>query len=130
MDKIDKRSLNGNNGTRRGADVKPRKKKTGYYVLKEEVRAGLRARMEIIIKHYGGAAALAHEIGVSPAVVYEWQKRGMISAEGARKLQVAYKRNGCNGYRASFARFDLRFDSNGKPLTLRCDKRQYLEVVK
>lgn len=36
---VDKRTVNGNNGTRRGKDKKPRKRKTGYYVLKDEVRA-------------------------------------------------------------------------------------------
>ena len=45
---VDKRTLNGNNGTRRGKDKKKRKRKTGYYVLKDEVRAGLRARLDII----------------------------------------------------------------------------------
>lgn len=126
----DKRKTNGNNGTRRGPDVKERKRRTGYYVLKEEVKAGLRARMELVIEHYGGPAKLAHAIKVHPQKVYEWQKRGMISAEGARLIHVAYKRHGCKGFRASFVRFDLSFDSNGKPLTLRCEKRQYLEVVK
>lgn len=42
--KIDKRTINGNNGTRRGKDKKKRKRPTGYYVLKDEVRAGLKAR--------------------------------------------------------------------------------------
>ena len=37
MAKVDKRTLNGNNGTSRGKDKKPRKKPTGYYVLKDEV---------------------------------------------------------------------------------------------
>ncbi|QXG07651.1 hypothetical protein [Erwinia phage Snitter] len=128
--KVDKRSLNGNNGTRRGCDVKPRKKKTGYYVLKDEVRAGLAARLEIVMEYYGGMAKMARELGVSIQVVSEWRKRGMVSASGAKKIHMSYKRAGCNGYRASFVRFDLRFDSNGTPLTKFCDKRQYLDVVK
>ena len=45
---VDKRTINGNNGTQRGKDKKPRKRRTGYYVLKDEVRAGLRARLEAV----------------------------------------------------------------------------------
>ena len=130
MDNIDKRTINGNNGTRRGKDIKERKKPTGYYVLREEVKAGLRSRMETIIEYYGGVANLAREAKVSYQVVNEWRKRGMISADGAHKIHIAYKRNGCVGFRASWCRFDLRFTNNGKPITKKCDKRKYLVVVK
>ena len=85
---VDKRTINGNNGTRRGKDKKPRQ------------------------------------------TIQQWRKRGMISAEGARKVHNDYKRNGCKGYRAAFCRPDLRFDSNGKALTKKCDRYEMLRVVK
>ena len=127
---IDKRTLNGNNGTRRGKDKKPRKPPTGYYVLKDEVRAGLKARLDILLEYYGGVSAMAKRLNVSPQTVNQWCVRGMISATGAKRVHNDYKKYGCKGYRASFCRPDLRFDSNGKPLTKRCDKREMLRVVK
>lgn len=130
MAKVDKRTLNGNNGTSRGKDKKPRKKPTGYYVLKDEVRAGLTTRMELVIEAYGGIAKTARELGVSIQVVQQWIKRGMISADGAYLVQKSYRRNDCKGFRASFCRPDLRFDSNGKPITRRCDRREMLRVVR
>lgn len=130
MSKVDKRTLNGNNGTSRGKDKKPRKKPTGYYVLKDEVRAGLTTRMELVIEAYGGIAKTAKELGVSIQVVQQWIKRGMISADGAYLVHKSYRRNDCKGFRASFCRPDLRFDSNGKPITRRCDRREMLRVVR
>lgn len=130
MEKVDKRTLNGNNGTSRGKDKKPRKKPTGYYVLKDEVRAGLTTRMELVIEAYGGIAKTAKELGVSIQVVQQWIKRGMISADGAYLVHKSYRRNDCKGFRASFCRPDLRFDSNGKPITRRCDRREMLRVVR
>lgn len=130
MAKVDKRTLNGNNGTLRGKDKKPRKKPTGYYVLKDEVRAGLTTRMELVIEAYGGIAKTAKELGVSIQVVQQWIKRGMISADGAYLVHKSYRRNNCKGFRASFCRPDLRFDSNGKPVTRRCDRREMLRVVR
>lgn len=126
---VDKRTLNGNNGTKRGEDKKERSRPCGYYTLKDEVRASLRTRLEIVLDFYGGKSKLAKAANVTHAVVSEWCKRGMISAKGAQKLHGKYKRTG-EGYRASFIRPDLRFDSNGKPLTLRCDRREMLRVVK
>ena len=128
--KIDKRTINGNNGTRRGKDKKKRKRPTGYYVLKDEVRAGLKARLDILIEYYGSVAAMAKRLNVSQQTVNQWRVRGMISAAGAQKVHNDYKKYGCQGYRASFCRPDLRFDSNGKPLTKRCDKREMLRVVR
>lgn len=128
--KVGKRTLNGNNGTSRGKDKKPRKKPTGYYVLKDEVRAGLTTRMELVIEAYGGIAKTAKELGVSIQVVQQWIKRGMISADGAYLVHKSYRRNDCKGFRASFCRPDLRFDSNGKPITRRCDRREMLRVVR
>lgn len=125
----DKRKLNGNNGTQRGADVKLRKRPTGYYVLKDEVRAGLRARMEALIEFYGSPAEVCRQLKVSMSTVAKWRKVGMISARGAHRAQVAYKRNGAKGFRAGWCRFDLSFDGNGKPLTLRCKKRELMRVV-
>lgn len=130
MEKIDKRTLNGNNGTSRGKDKKKRKRPTGYYVLKDEVRAGLTARMELVIDAFGGVAKTAKELGVSIQVVQQWRKRGMISADGAYLVHKSYRRNNCKGFRASFCRPDLRFDSNGKPVTRRCDRREMLRVVR
>lgn len=127
---IDRRTLNGNNGTRRGKDLKRRKKRVGYYVLRDEVRAGLRARFEIVLEYYGSLAEMARRLRVSSQTVQQWKARGMISAEGARRVHMDYKKQGCKGYRASFCRPDLRFDSNGRPLTTRCDKREMLRVVK
>lgn len=130
MEKVDKRTLNGNNGTSRGKDKKKRKRPTGYYVLKDEVRAGLTARMELVIDAFGGIAGTAKELGVSIQVVQQWRKRGMISADGAYLVHKSYRRNNCKGFRASFCRPDLRFDSNGKPVTRRCDRREMLRVVR
>lgn len=127
---VDKRTINGNNGTKRGKDKKPRKRKTGYYVLKDEVKAGLKARFEIVLEYFGSQAEMARRLRVSGQTVQQWKARGVISADGARRVHMDYKRNGCKGYRASFCRPDLRFDSNGKPLTTKCDKRDMLRVVK
>lgn len=127
---VDKRSLNGNNGTSRGADKKERKKPTGYYVLKDEVKAGLAHRLEKVIEYYGSPAALVKAIKISHATLYEWRKRGMISVSGAMAIHRDYVRNKCQGFRASYCRPDLRFDSNGKALTTRCDRREMLRVVK
>lgn len=126
---IDKRTLNGNNGTRRGKDKKPRKPRTGYYILKEEVKAGLTARLDILLEYFGGVANMARRLGVSQQTVNMWRKRGMISAMGAQRVHNDYKYNGCKGYRASFCRPDLKFDSNGKPLVTRCERREMLRVV-
>ena len=127
---IDKRTINGNNGTRRGKDKKPRRPKTGYYILKDEVKAGLKARLDILLEYYGSPSEMARRLKVSTQVVNHWKNRGMISIAGATKVHNDYKRNGCKGYRASFCRPDLRFDANGKPLTKKCDRREMLRVVK
>ncbi|MEG0209034.1 MULTISPECIES: hypothetical protein [Gammaproteobacteria] len=127
---VDKRTVNGNNGTKRGNDKTERKRPTGYYVLKDEVKAGLAARLEMVIEFYGSQTKVAKMIGVSFGTVNEWRKRGMISARGAQSLHNAYKRNGSKGFRASFCRPDLRFDGNGKPITLRCDRFEMLRVVR
>lgn len=128
MSGIDKRTINGNNGTVRTEDKKQRKRPSGYYVLKDEVRAGLRARLEMVLDFYGTKANIAKQLNVTNQAVEEWFKRGMISARGAQRSHNAYKRNG-EGFRATFCRPDLQFDGNGKPLTLRCKKRKMLRVV-
>ena len=127
---MDKRTTNGNNGTQRGADKKQRKRPTGYYVLKDEVKAGLRARLEMLIEFYGKKSVVCKELKISQALLYQWEVKGMISADGARKAHAAYRRNGCVGFRASWCRPDLSFDGNGKPLTLRCKKRHMMRVVR
>lgn len=129
METVDKRTLNGNNGTKRGSDTARRKRPVGYYVLRDEVKAGLKARLDTILEFYGSPAKLAKELRVSLQVVYEWRQRGMISARGAQLAHNAYKRNG-GGFRASWCRPDLSFDGNGKPLTVRCKKRHMLRVVR
>ena len=86
--------------------------------------------MELVIEAYGGIAKTAKELGVSIQVVQQWIKRGMISADGAYLVHKSYRRNDCKGFRASFCRPDLRFDSNGKPITRRCDRREMLRVVR
>ena len=98
--KIDKRTINGNNGTRRGKDKKKRKRPTGYYVLKDEVRAGLKARLDILIEYYGSVSAMAKRLNVSQQTVNQWRVRGMISAAGAQKVHNDYKKYGCQAYRA------------------------------
>ncbi|QPD96166.1 hypothetical protein [Enterobacter phage N5822] len=127
---IDKRTINGNNGVKRGKDKKKRKRKTGYYVLKDEVKAGLRARLDAVCEYYGSRAEMTRRLKVTHQVIQQWRKRGMISVSGAEKVHADYKRNGCKGYRASFCRPDLRFDSNGKALTTKCDRYEMLRVVK
>lgn len=128
MGEVDKRTINGNNGTVRTQDKKQRKRPSGYYVLKDEVRAGLRARLEMLLDFYGTKANIAKQLNVSHQTVEQWFDRGMISARGAQRAHNAYKRNK-EGFRATFCRPDLQFDGNGKPLTLRCKKRHMLRVV-
>lgn len=126
---IDKRTLNGNNGVKRGRDRRKRKPLYGYLVLKDEVKAGLKARLNEVIDAYGGAAVLAREIGVPSKTVYGWKDRGMISVEGAYLIQKDYRRKCFNGFRAAYCRPDIRFDNNGKPLEKRCSNEKMLRVV-
>lgn len=127
---IDQRTLRGNNRTRRGPDKKPRKRPTGYYVLRDEVRAGLRARLDMICEYYGSPSEMKRRLKVSYQTIQQWKKRGMISADGARRVHADYIRQGFKGYRALFCRPDLKFDPNGRPLTRRCQRREMLRVVK
>ncbi|HAK2374339.1 TPA: hypothetical protein H1940_004771 [Salmonella enterica] len=126
---IDKRTINGNNGVRRGKDRKRRAPASGYLVLKDEVKAGLRARLDEVIKAYGGCAALSREIGVCPRTIWAWKKRGMISVKGAQLIQKDYRRKGFNGFRAPYCRPDIKFDNNGKPLENRCSNRRLMRFV-
>lgn len=126
---VDRRHFNGNNGTKRGIDKKPRQR-CGFYIIKDEVRAGLTARLEALIEYYGSPAATAKALKVTNQTVNGWKERGMISWQGAEAAQRAYRRQGCIGYRASWLRFDLKFDSNGKCLVKRCKDRKLMRVVK
>ena len=126
---IDRRHFNGNNGTKRGIDKKPRKR-CGFYIHKDETRAGLRARLDALIEFYGGPAACAKALKVSNQTVNGWKERNMISWRGAEAAHRAYRRNGCVGYRASWMRFDLKFDSNGKCIEKKCRNRKFMRVVK
>lgn len=128
-DKLDKRTINGNNETKRGADIKKRKKPAGYYVLKDEVRAGLKARLDMLIEFYGNPAEVARELRVPYGTVRHWMLRGMVSPEGAMRAHRAYQRNGSTGFTALSLRPDLRFGNNGTPITKRCDRREMLRVV-
>ena len=126
---IDRRHINGNNGTRRGKDIKPRQR-CGFYILKDEVRAGLRARLDALIEYYGSPSATAKALKVTNQNVNEWKVRGMISWQVAEAAHRAYRRQGCKGYRASWLRFDIKFDSNGKCLEKRCKNRKFMRVVR
>ena len=127
---VDKRTINGNNGTRRGRDLKQRKPRHGYFVLKDEVKAGLRARFEEVVKYYGGMTNLARAIGVSVKTVNGWHDRGMISVDGASLIQKDYRRRDFNGFRATYCRPDIKFDNNGKPLERKCSDPKLLRYVK
>lgn len=126
---IDKRTINGNNGTRRGKDKDTRKPRHGYLVLKDEVKAGLRARLEEVVLAYGGISNLAKAIGMRYGTIRGWFDRGRISVEGASLIQLDYRRNGFKGFRASYCRPDIKFDSNGKPLEKRCSNRKLMRFV-
>lgn len=126
---IDKRTINGNNGVKRGKDIKRRRPSAGYFVLKDEVKAGLKARLEEVVKAYGGATALAKEIGVTPKTVFGWLDRGMISVTGAEAIHRDYRRKGFSGFRATYCRPDIKFDANGKALETRCSTRKMLRMV-
>lgn len=125
---IDGRTLNGNSGVKRGKDVGERKRRVGYYRLKDEVKAMLAHRLEMLIEAYGGVNALAKSLKYSHQVVQSWRKNGMVSVEGARRAHQKYSRYKI-GYRASFIRPDLQFDNNGKAKTARCVNRKMMMVV-
>lgn len=126
---VDKRTINGNNRTKRGPDKQPRKRKTGYYVLKDEVKAGLAVRCNNVIDHYGGPGPLSRLLRINVETIIGWRNRGQISPRGAQIIHNLYKRQG-GGFRATYCRPDLRFDGNGKPLTTKCDRREMLRVVR
>lgn len=111
-------------------DGTPRKRPTKYFVLKDEVKESLRVRMMEVIRYHGGPYRLAKKLRIGTQVVNEWVKRGKISSQGAQKIHNLYKREDCQGYRASFCRPDLEFTPNGKPLTLKCKKQHMLRMVK
>lgn len=124
--KIDKRCINGNNGTRRGKDKKPRKAPPRW-TLKPEVKAGLKARFDVVLEHFGGLAGMARALKMKYGAVMSAYMRGMISPEMARRVHTHHRTHGFNGYTAAFCRPDLDFDNNGKPKTLRCQKRHMME---
>lgn len=121
---------NGNCGVSRGKDVKPRKRRTGYYVLNDEALASLKFRMEEVFRYFGTASNMVKQVGVKHCDIYDWKLRGRISAGGAKKIQAHYRRNKCQGFRASYCRPDLEFDTNGNAKSTRCKKRSMLRVVK
>lgn len=124
---IDKRCINGNNGTKRGKDKKKRIKPPRW-VLKPEVKAGLKARFDIVIEHFGGKKEMAKALKVSyDAIRNAYNLRGAIPPEIARRVHYHHKKNGFNGYTATFCRPDLEFDNNGKPLVTRCQKRHLMD---
>lgn len=107
---IDRRCINGNNGTRRGPDKKPRKKRTPSFVLKPEVEAGIAARTRLIIQSFGSMACMSRELGVRINTVKQWRTRGKLSALGAARLESYYIRHSKRGFSGRFARPDLEFD--------------------
>lgn len=125
---IDRRHYNGNNGTRRGLDKKTRKR-CGFYILKDEVCAGLSARLDALIEYYGSPSACAKALKVTNQTVNGWLDRGRISWQGAEAANRAYRRQGHTGYRAAWLRYDLKFDTNGKCIEKRCTNRKYMRVV-
>lgn len=129
---IDKRCTRsiGNNGVKRGPDKKPRKKPTGYYTLKDEVRAMLRYRMEKLIEFFGSPHNTTKALGVTHQQIQQWRRDGKVSIPGCRKAQNFYKKNKGAGYTARWLRPDLKFDCNGKALEKRCTKFEMMVVVK
>lgn len=113
---VDKRTLNGNNGTRRGKDKKKRRPRAHSLGHKPEVLAGMRARTEKVFEFFGGVKELALITKMKYATVYRWKKVGMISPDGAHAIQRHYKKTGGEGFRAMWVRPDLKFDANGKPI--------------
>ncbi|QGF21250.1 transcriptional regulator [Citrobacter phage HCF1] len=89
---IDKRCINGNNGTRRGKDKKQRKIPPKWR-LKPEVRAGLKARFDIVIDHFGGFSEMAKALKVDVCrLTNAYRLRGMIPPEVARRVHYHHKR--------------------------------------
>lgn len=123
----DKRTRNGNNGTRRGPDKKPRKRCIAYDILKDEVKASLAHRLQCVIDYYGSKAETCRRLKVSKHTLNMWIYRGKISPEGARRVHRDYIRNDFTGYRATFCRPDLRFDANGKAISNRCSRKDMLK---
>lgn len=124
---IDKRCINGNNGTRRGKDKKPRKAPPRW-VLKPEVKAGLKARFDQVLEFYGGIGSMARALKVPYVTVRNAYKlRGMISPELARRVQYHRKMNGFVGFTAAFCRPDLDFDTNGRAKSTKCTKKHMME---
>ncbi|AZS06344.1 putative transcriptional regulator [Pantoea phage vB_PagS_AAS23] len=123
----DKRPKNGNNGTRRGPDKRPRKRCIGYDILKDEVKASLANRLQTVLAYYGTKAEMGRRLKVSKQTINAWIMRGRISTEGARRVHRDYIRNGFSGYRASFCRPDLRFDANGKAVSQRCNRKDMVK---
>jgi hypothetical protein len=124
---VDKRTKNGNNGTRRGPDKKPRKKAAVLNDLTDEAKAGLRKRMEMVIEYYGNTNNLVRRLGMTHGAVRWWLARGRISPEGARRIHRDYKKNGRVGFTASFCRPDLKFDTNGKCVGGRNLRKEFIK---
>lgn len=124
---IDKRSLNGNNGLRRGPDKKPRKKASTIEDMSEEAIAGLRHRMEQVLEYYGSKRNLARRCKTTCGAVDWWVKRGRISPRGAESVHRDYLKNGRIGFTASFCRPDLKFDNNGKCKGGRKIRKEFLK---
>ncbi|WEY17688.1 putative transcriptional regulator [Vibrio phage Vc1] len=124
---IDKRCINGNNGTRRGKDKKQRKIPPKWR-LKPEVRAGLKARFEQLLTICGGLLEMAKAFKVCCVrLTNAYRLRGMIPPEVARRVHYHKKMNGFTGYTATFCRPDLEFDNNGKAYSTTCRKRHMMD---
>lgn len=119
----DKRKENGNNGTKRGSDKAARaKREVGNYgrvIHKEEVRAGLEARMQMVLEYYGNQYRFCKLTKTNPLEYREMIRIGMIPPRIAHRIQKHKVQSGC-GFTARFCRPDLKFDNHGKPITRKC----------
>lgn len=113
----DKRKTNGNNGTRRGKDLKPRKRPElrgprRKLVYRSEISAGVAVRARMVVEALGGPAKAARLLGFKRHRVARWVEKGAISRAGCKKIQYLHKM-GKSPYTASFCRPDLTFDHLG-----------------
>lgn len=131
----DRRTLNGNNGTRRGKTKGvQRKRATGYYVLSDETIATLKARMHYVLQkmteHYGGDhIAMRKALKLSYVDIYNCLWYGRLTPKFCKAMHK-HNRAFKFGFTASFCRPDLDFDGNGNPKTKYCRKFHMLTVKK
>lgn len=104
--KIDKRTVNGNNNTRRGKDKGKRKRHKKKLVLRDEVHAGIRFRLSQAIRYHGGVKPTARFLGVTHGCIEQCVKSGYASPNVANLFQDQYRKKR-TPFRASYLRPDL-----------------------